>query len=157
MQHYQPETYQARSSVGYLIKRAHALLVDHLEVALAGSGFTFTQWVVLMYLRDGLALNAADLCVKLRHDSGALTRVIDQLEARGLVVRERSREDRRAVQLRLSDEGMKTVVSLVPAVVEKLNFALRDFSRDEVSELTRLLTKLVHNVDVPAGTLGDAA
>src|SRR6202171_2067153 len=94
MQHYRAERYKARSSVGYLIKRAHSLLIDQLEAAVAGSDITATQWVVLMHLRDGLAINASDLCSQLRHDSGALTRVIDQLQARGLVQRERSREGR---------------------------------------------------------------
>jgi DNA-binding MarR family transcriptional regulator len=147
MQHYRQEAYSARSSVGYLLKRAHVLLVDQLEAAVADSDITATQWVVLMYLRDGLAINASDLCVQLRHDSGALTRVIDQLEARGLVQRERSREDRRAVQLRLTVAGIDTVAALIPSVVDKLNFALRDFSRAEAAELNRLLTKLIHSVD----------
>jgi DNA-binding MarR family transcriptional regulator len=147
MQHYRQDGYSARSSVGYLLKRAHVLLVDQLEAAVADSEITATQWVVLMYLRDGLAINASDLCVQLRHDSGALTRVIDQLEARGLVQRERSREDRRAVQLRLTAAGIDTVAALIPSVVAKLNFALRDFSAAEASELNRLLSKLIHNVD----------
>src|ERR1700676_3869767 len=124
MQHYRAESYKARSSVGYLIKRAHSLLIDQLEAAVAGSDITATQWVVLMHLRDGLAINATDLCSQLRHDSGALTRVIDQLEARGLVQRERSREDRRAVQLRLTDAGVATVAALVPRVVDKVNLRL---------------------------------
>ncbi len=151
MQHYRPENYKARTSVGYLIKRAQSLLIDQLESVVAGSELTFTQWVVLIYLRDGLAINATDLCSQLRHDSGALTRVIDQLEARGLVQRERSREDRRAVQLRLTEAGQTIVAELVPAVADKLNFALRDFSKAEAAELNRLLTKLIGSLD-GAGT-----
>ena len=151
MQHYRPEMYTARSSVGYLLKRAHALLIDQLEGAVAGSEITATQWIVLMHLRDGLAINASDLCSQLRHDSGALTRVIDQLEARGLVQRERSRADRREVQLRLTDAGTQMVASLVPKVVDRFNFALREFSRAEAAELNRLLTKLIGSLDT-AGT-----
>jgi DNA-binding MarR family transcriptional regulator len=147
MQHYRSDAYSARSSVGYLLKRAHTLLVDQLEAAVAASEITATQWVVLMYLRDGLAINASDLCVQLRHDSGALTRVLDQLEARGLVQRERSREDRRAVQLRLTAAGVDTVAALIPCVVDKLNYALRDFSRAEAAELNRLLGKLIGSLD----------
>jgi len=157
MQHYRAESYKARSSVGYLIKRAHSLLIDQLEAAVAGSDITATQWVVLMHLRDGLAINASDLCAQLRHDSGALTRVIDQLEARGLVQRERSREDRREVQLRLTDAGIKTVASLIPTVVDKFNFALRDFSRAEASELNRLLIKLITSLDSASVEPGEAA
>jgi DNA-binding MarR family transcriptional regulator len=153
MQHYRAEDFTARSSIGYLFKRAHLLLIDQLEMAVADSDLTATQWVLLMHLRDGLAINATDLCAQLRHDSGALTRVIDQLESRGLV----RREDRREVQLRLTDAGVQTVASLVPKVVEKLNFALRDFSRSEFSELKRLVNKLITSLDHAGKKPGEAA
>ncbi|HEY1726655.1 MAG TPA: MarR family winged helix-turn-helix transcriptional regulator [Steroidobacteraceae bacterium] len=156
MQHYRTEAYNASSSIGYLLKRAHSLVIDHLEAVVADNELTFTQWVVLMHLRDGLALNATTLCSQLRHDSGALTRVIDQLEGRGLLSRERSREDRRAVQLRLTDVGSATVASTIPAVVDKLNFAMREFSRAEAGELNRLLNKLIGSLTA-AGESGEAA
>jgi DNA-binding MarR family transcriptional regulator len=157
MQHYRPENYRARGSVGYLLKRAHLLLLDQLESVVARSDITITQWVVLMHLRDGLAINATDLCAQLRHDSGALTRLIDQLEARGLVQRERSREDRRAVQLRLTDAGSHTLASLLPGVVDRLNFALREFSQAEASELNRLLEKLIGSLETASAKPGEAA
>jgi DNA-binding MarR family transcriptional regulator len=146
-QHYTAETYRARSSVAYLIKRAQSLLIDRFEQAVSPGELTFTQWVILMYLRDGMAINASDLCSQLRHDSGALTRVLDQLQARGLVARERSREDRRAVELRLTDAGRSVLEAYVPRVVDALNDALGDFSRAEVTELLRLLGKLIARLD----------
>jgi hypothetical protein len=50
--------------------------------------------------------------------------------------------DRRKVELQLTEEGRKTVESLIPLVVDKLNLALVDFSREEVAEFMRLLVKL---------------
>lgn len=147
MQHYRADTYRAKTSVGYLVKRASSLAIESLEPALAEHGFTFTQWVTMMYLRDGLALNGKDICAQLRHDSGAVTRILDQLEARELVRRERSLDDRREVNLRLTDAGFRVVESLIPIVVNKLNFVLRDFSGDELAELTRLLNKFIAGVD----------
>lgn len=143
MQHYRTEDYQVRTSIGYLVRRAAALIVEQLEPAVAQHGLTYTQWVVLMHLRDGIATNPRDICSQLRHDSGALTRVIDHLEERGLLQRQRSLEDRREVALHLTEAGSKMVEGLIPALVEKLNWALRDFSGGEVAQLTRLLTKLV--------------
>jgi DNA-binding MarR family transcriptional regulator len=143
MQHYTADKYRARSSIGYLVKRATALVVEGLEPPLAEQGFTFTQWVVVMYLRDGLAPNARDICTQLGHDSGAVTRILDQLEARKLLTRERSMDDRREVKLRLTQAGHAMVESLIPLVVDKLNFVLRDFSGEEVTELTRLLNKFI--------------
>jgi DNA-binding MarR family transcriptional regulator len=157
MQHYRAEGYKARSGIGYLLKRAHVLMLGQLEPVVAASDLTVTQWVVLMHLGEGLAINATDLCSQLRHDSGALTRVIDQLEARGLVQRERSREDRREVQLRLTEAGTETLASLLPAVIDKLNYALREFSRAEAAELTRLLSKLIATLDASGAESGQAA
>jgi DNA-binding MarR family transcriptional regulator len=139
-----------------LIKRAKSLLIDDIESAVVGSDLTFTQWVVLMHLRDELALNGATLCSQLRHNSGTLTRIIDQLELRGLVQRERSHEDRRVVRLKVTDAGQITVAALIPRVVDRLNFALRDFTSTEFEELIRLLTKMNCNLDGVVGKLGVA-
>ncbi len=142
-QHFRSDNFLGRTSPGYLLKRAHSALIDHLEPVIEARGFTFTQWVVLMYLREGLALSASVLCAQMRHDSGALTRIIDQLEAKGLVQRERSRTDRRSVLLQLTDKGQATVESTIPEVVDQLNSALGAFSRSELAQLMRLLTKLI--------------
>jgi DNA-binding MarR family transcriptional regulator len=141
-QHYHAATYTAKSSVGYLIKRAHAMLMDVLDNLFADRGFSFIHYAILTYVRDGIAVNPKDICVQYRHDSGALTRVIDQLEERGLLERVRRGADRRKVELQLTDEGRKTVESLIPLVVDKLNLALVDFSREEVADFKRLLVKL---------------
>ena len=122
-------------------------MTECLEVAFSQKDFTFMQWVVLMTVRDGLAVTATDICRDYRHDQGALTRVIDQLETRGLLERQRSAEDRRVVQLSLTDKGRETVESLIPLVVERLNTALDGFTVEEVSELTRLLWKLVARIE----------
>lgn len=148
--HYTPEKYRARSSIGYLIKRAHGLMMDSLDVAFSRQEFTFMQWVVLMYVRDGIGITATDICRDYRHDQGALTRVIDQLETRGLIERRRSAQDRRVVELHLTAQGRKTIESLIPVVVERLNTALEGFTTAEVSELTRLLVKLVARVEQEA-------
>ena len=148
IKHYNPEGYRARTSIGYLVKRSHALMSESLEVAFSQQDFTFMQWVVLMTVRDGLAVTAATICRDYRHDQGALTRVIDQLETRGLLERQRSTEDRRVVELKLTEEGSKTVENLIPVVVERLNTALDGFTTEEVGELTRLLGKLVSRVEL---------
>jgi DNA-binding MarR family transcriptional regulator len=107
-----------------------------------------------MYLRDGLANTAAEIARGMCHDTGALTRVIDQLEQRGFIERSRSLEDRRTVELSLTEEGARTVNALVPTVVGMLNATLADFTENEARELTRLLGKLVNGIQ--AATQADA-
>jgi DNA-binding MarR family transcriptional regulator len=141
-QHYQIATYKAQLSVGYLVKRAHSLMLDIMEPVIEQRGFSFVQYVVMSALRDGIAVNPKVICAQYRHDSGALTRVIDQLAERGLLERVRRDRDRRKVELQLTAAGRETIESLIPLVVGKLNEVLTDFSKTEVRELLRLLVKL---------------
>jgi DNA-binding MarR family transcriptional regulator len=140
-QHYNVSTYRAQESVGYLIKRAHSLMLDIMEPVLEERGFTFIQYVILSWLRDGIAVNPKDICFQYRHNSGALTRVIDQLAERGLLERIRRDRDRRKVELQLTPAGHEAIAGLIPLVVEKLNLALADFSGAEFEEFLRLLVK----------------
>jgi DNA-binding MarR family transcriptional regulator len=141
-QYYQIATYRSQHAIGYLMKRSHSMMLDLMEPVLAERGFTFIQYVILSWLRDGIAITPKAFCDQYRYDSGALTRVIDQLAARGLIERMRRDRDRRKVELQLTDAGRATIASLVPLVVEKLNAALEDFSTEEVTEFHRLLLKL---------------
>src|ERR1700737_292237 len=113
-QHYQVSTYRAQTSIGYLIKRAHSLMLDVMEPLLEERGFSFIQYVILSWLRDGIAVNPRDICAQYRHDSGALTRVIDQLAERGLLERVRRDRDRRKVELQLTPAGRDAIEALIP-------------------------------------------
>src|SRR5450631_1370278 len=128
-QHYHVSTYRAQTSIGYLIKRAHSLILDVLEPLLEAHGYTYIQYVILASLRDSIAVNPKDICSQFCHDSGALTRVIDQLAERGLLERVRRDRDRRKVELQLTPAGRETIESIIPLVVEKLNEVLTDFSK----------------------------
>src|ERR1700729_1516143 len=141
-QHYQVSTYKAQMSVGYLVKRAHSLMLDIMEPVIEQRGFSFVQYVVMSALRDGIAMNPKVICTQFRHDSGALTRIIDQLAERGLLERVRRDRDRRKVELQLTPAGREIIESIIPLVVDKLNEVLVDFSKAEVQELLRLLVKL---------------
>ena len=146
-QHYKARTYKAKSSVGYLVKRAYSLCVDTMEPLFEEHGFTFLQYQILTWLRDGIVVNPSDICAQYRHNSGALTRVIDQLEEKGFIERLRRDRDRRKVELQLTEAGRTVIESLIPLVVEQLNLALQDFSSEEVQELTRLLMKFNTSIE----------
>lgn len=141
--HYDSKTFTTAASIGYLLKLAHTLMVECASDAFADRDISFMQWIVLMKLREGAAMTASDLCREMRHDTGALTRLLDQLEERGYIVRERSKEDRRVVQLQLTPAGRKQATELVPLAVERLNTAAGDFSKTEFNEFVRLLNKLI--------------
>ena len=82
-QYYKVENYQSQRSIGYFLRRAGKLITSRIESLFIQEDVSFVQWVILMHLRADTSLTAAELCQSLCHDSGALTRVIDQMEKRG--------------------------------------------------------------------------
>jgi DNA-binding MarR family transcriptional regulator len=140
--HYDARTFSSAQSLGYLLKLGHALMHDAATAAFAGHDLSFMQWIVLAKLREGVG-TATELCRIMWHDTGALTRLLDQLEERGYVERQRSTTDRRVVQLQLTPAGRRKMTELLPLVVDRLNTALADFSKAEFDQLMRLLNKLI--------------
>ncbi|MEN6541825.1 MarR family transcriptional regulator [Parvibaculum sp.] len=141
--YYYAENYRAKTAISYLVRRAHNLIMPRVETLFAENDLTFTQWAVLMYLRDGMGESCADIARDMHHDSGALTRILDQLEERGLVERQRSGVDRRVVKLSLTKDGMTMVESLIPLVAGYLNDLMGDFNKAEADQLISLMTRLV--------------
>jgi DNA-binding MarR family transcriptional regulator len=128
--------------LAYLIKYAHSSLADVVEPVLMHQGFTYIQYAVLLQLRAGIAVNPKRVATQLHYDSGALTRVIDQLVDRGLVERVRRDRDRRKVDLRLTPLASDIIPGLSNLIVEKLEGVLIDFGAAELQELRRLLVRL---------------
>ena len=147
--YYDPATYRARDSIGYMVRRLYTAVASRVESILAQQDLTLTQWIILIYLRDGVASTASDIAREFQHDSGALTRVLDQLERRRLLGRRRSARDRRAVELGLTASGRKLISVLLPGVVAELNRALEPLSHAEAKQFHAMLHRLL---EPPPGT-----
>ena len=151
--HYDVDTFEARQSVGYLIRRLHNLTMPRAEALFDEDDFTFSQWIVLMAVRDGIASTCAEVARHLDHDPGATTRLVDQLEERGLMERKRSTDDRRVVRLAITPAGKAMAKRLLPRLIDFWNTTLKDFSHDEFEQLLSLMTRLMTALEArPDGT-----
>ncbi len=150
--YYTGETYAVDDSYGYLVRRLHASLQRHMERRVQSLDLTALQWGPLLLIAQGKGDTAAALARALDIDTGAVTRMIDRLERKGLVQRRRSTHDRRLVHLALTAEG-KHAIGLVPfAIAEVLNLHLAGFSDREVRQLKRFLSRMIDNGSAQAGT-----
>jgi len=136
---------EAALSVGYLMGRARASLLSALDTELAPFELSGMQFAVLKHLADGAAHTAADLCRFMHYDTGSMTRILDRLEARELVRRERSREDRRVVVLRLGGAGRALLPRLRAVAARVLGGHLAGFSAAEVKTLQLSLKRMIDN------------
>jgi DNA-binding MarR family transcriptional regulator len=146
------ESCGANSSPGRLIRRIDKTMSSFVESRFRGFDISFVQWIALKVVRDGVARNAGELSRELSITTGATTRMIDVLEARGLVARERDGSDRRVVQLATTDEGNTVVETLQHQVVSAWNEVLADFDQAEVDVVTAALTRLLAAAERLAGS-----
>jgi DNA-binding MarR family transcriptional regulator len=145
MDHYAPEDFTLTHSVGFAINKARNLLVAEIDTALKDLGITTQQMGILLSMRNGDATTPFELSKLLGIDTGLMTRMLDKLEAKGLLQRTRSLEDRRVVNLTLTAEGERTAAQVPHIVPVVLNQRLRKFSKTEFQELRRLLHKFLED------------
>ena len=142
---YKAATYATNESVGHLMKRIMMVAAQEIERELEPSGLTNAQWVPLLMLSLGSATTGAELSRECGLDAGAITRLLDRLEAKGLCRRERSAEDRRVVDLAMTDEG-RQAAKVVPQVLSKVqNQLLAGFTFEEWTDLKGYLHRILDN------------
>jgi len=125
--------------LGYALK---ARLVEEFEQA----GFSIYQYGVLATLSEGACGTQATLADVLHLDRSLLVGVLDELEERGLVERQRDLNDRRRHAVSLTSEGKRQLVKLrklVKGIEEAVLEPLEQRSRDSLHKA--LLTLAVHN------------
>src|SRR5438067_332666 len=85
-----------------LVNRVRVELIDALDRELARFDISAAQLIVLAFVANKEADSAASLCKSISYDPGAMTRMIDRLEQKGLVRRVPNLEDRRATNLEIT-------------------------------------------------------
>ena len=145
IQFYDADTYRIEHGVGYLLNQLAQTLARELDHRMIDLGLTNAQWKPLLFLQQGACSTAADLSRIACHDTGAVTRLVDRLEGKGLVRRLRSADDRRVVKLELTEEGKK-IAAEVPKIIAQLsNEVLAGFSEEEFLVFKDLLNRALLN------------
>ncbi|MCB9889790.1 MAG: MarR family transcriptional regulator [Planctomycetes bacterium] len=122
------------------------LLQHRLEAVFAEHDITAQQFNVLRILRgsrpDGL--KTLDIADRMVQRTPGITRLLDRLELKGLVSRERSSTDRRQVWCKITAKGLALLTRLDAPTAEFDRTAFRGLSVKETTTLVRLLNKVRH-------------
>lgn len=149
---YDIETYQPRKGVGHLLSRVRTELLIALDKALeadpelAAMEISSAQFIVIATLAlSDTAKSASDLCRGISYDAGAMTRMIDRLESKGLIRRNRRPDDRRVVYIELTEEGSGAFPRMKQISMSVLNRFLGGFSQAEARQLESFLARMLDN------------
>jgi DNA-binding MarR family transcriptional regulator len=132
--------------MGYRIKLLSQLLARRFQERLDQFGLTIFHWVVLCCLweEDGLAISS--IGEKLQQVGGTLTGVLDRMENRGLIRRERDLYDRRIWRIWLTAEGLRLRGILPPIALELREQAMQGMSNTDRERFSALLNQAIANL-----------
>ena len=128
------------SALGLLIRQVRDAMWARMEHELAATGhdLTFSQYIAMKKLVVGTA-SVTDLARAADLNPGAMTRLLDKLEARGLLVREADPSDRRALHIHLTDAGRE-----IWRDIDQCGRRVRERALDGMDDATRAhLTRLL--------------
>jgi DNA-binding MarR family transcriptional regulator len=127
------------AAVGLL--RTADVLRRRIAAVVAPSGITPQQYNVLRILRGAgpAGLPTLEIAERMIEETPGITRLVDRLEARGLVVRERSDEDRRVVACRITPAGGKLLAGLDAPMDAADAAAFANVSAADQKRLIRIL------------------
>lgn len=131
------------SALGLLFRQVRDAMWARMERELADAGhdLTFSQFMTMKKLSFGTA-SVTDLARAADLNPGAMTRLLDKLEARGLLVRVADPSDRRALHIHLTDAGRAMWRD-----VNQCGQRVRDRALHGMDDATRLqLTRLLEQV-----------
>jgi DNA-binding MarR family transcriptional regulator len=131
---------------GSLLNQVARDLRTATEVLLAPYDLTAQQAAALMLTSVRGSASPNQLTSELGTDTAGMTRLVDRLEAKGLVRRARHPEDRRSVVIELTPAGRALLPNLPPVFGQVTSRLLGGFSAEEITVLTRMLQRMQANL-----------
>ena len=128
--------------LGYQLRLAYIATSRHFATALSRVDLTQKQTGVLWLIGANAGASQIALATELGMDRASMMVIIDRLEERGLIVRERSARDGRRQELYLTAKGRKTLSQCKAAVARHERWIAGRFKRGQASELMRSLQRL---------------
>ncbi len=139
------------STLGLLFRQVRDAMWARMadEMAQAGHELTFSQYITIKKLADGMA-GVTDLARAAELNPGAMTRLLDRLEARGYVTRVHDANDRRAVHIHLTEAGKSIWLDINHCGERVRGQAMAGMSETDRARLTGLLERVRDNLSTAA-------
>jgi DNA-binding MarR family transcriptional regulator len=131
--------------LGFLVTGVRTAIWNSIERELQPLDITAAQFVVFNSIAKGRGSSIGELCRVLGYDSGAMTRLLDRIERKGLVRRVANPDDRRSYLIELTEESAALVPKARRLVQKVFGTLLQGFSDREAATLKSSLEKILEN------------
>ncbi len=143
-----PADYNLEASLGYLVGRAQRALVNRLNrnFAEAGHDVTAEQWAMLLHLWQQDGQGQQQLADGACKDKTSVTRLIDGLEKRNLVLRVADQNDRRNNLIYLTNKGKALQKELIALAQKTVAEAQQEIKPEHLRICKNTLVKVYQNL-----------
>jgi len=136
------ENNELEAMFGYQIRLAYVAISRHFAAAMAHLDLTQKQTGVLWLIGANAGVSQIALATELGMDRASMMAIVDRLEDRKLIIRERSRRDGRRQELYVTPKGRKVLGQAREALAEHERRITSRFSEAELQSLMAALRLL---------------
>jgi MarR family transcriptional regulator, organic hydroperoxide resistance regulator len=137
-------------SVGYLVRETHRAFLRALGARVSRHGVTIGMWYFLRALWEEDGLTQRELSRRVRMMEPTTATALESMERRGLISRTRNSQDRRKINIRLTDRGRHLREVLLPYAMKVNQVALDGISPKKIPLLREQLARIRRNLDADA-------
>jgi DNA-binding MarR family transcriptional regulator len=128
--------------LGLRIRLAHGAVYRHFTETFADLGLTQKQVSALWLVSDNPGISQIDLGGRLRMDRATTMTIVNRLQARDYMRRERSDSDGRKQALYLTPEGEAALDEAKRCIAEHEAWLKSRFTADEIEKLVEMLARI---------------
>lgn len=133
--------------IGFKVYDAQRSIFKSLEAALKPYDITPGQWNLINQLDRAGELSQKELAGRTRKEQATITRYIDTLERKGLVVRAQHKTDRRAHAVRLTDQARELIENVQPVTVDAADRLIEGVDQRDLDTFVAVLAQLKDNAE----------
>jgi len=137
------------NSPGFIVHQLDLRLKLGLHKAFQAEGINMTveQWAILSCLWEEEGIHQSAIAEKIGKDRHTIARMLNLLDKNGFTRRVPTNEDKRRLNVYLTDSGRDSKAKLIPIVLGFLEKAFTGLTQEEATELMRILKHITGNLE----------
>ncbi|MGY6269946.1 MarR family winged helix-turn-helix transcriptional regulator [Achromobacter denitrificans] len=139
--------------LAYLLAQASQRISAEFHLQVKAAGLSVTQWRVLASLQGSAGETIGTLAVLAITKQPTLSKVVQRMEAEGLVARTGVRADRRQTRVCITAKGSNLITALCEQALQHQKAVLAPFGEEKAAQLIDMLEVLMTEhvpLDLPA-------
>ncbi|MNN49477.1 Multidrug resistance operon repressor [compost metagenome] len=138
--------FRLEESLGFILNKTNTKLKNQLFQRFKEDDITPEQWSVLTCLWQQEGISPKELADLIYKDKPNTNRILEKLQAKGLILRKPHPIDRRAYQIYLTERGWTIKDKLIAKVTQLQDEVTAGMEQAQVEEMKRLLNQMYANL-----------